>query len=65
MKKQTPDSESKEAGEDAESDKEVKKGSEKKLPGFLQNQNQVREFYFFKLVWRLMLKPIQMIPSPG
>ena len=60
-----PDSESKEAGEDTESDKEVKKGGEKKLPGFLHNQNQVREFYFLKLVWSLILKPIQMFPSPG
>ena len=50
-----PDSEPKQAGKDAESDEEVEKGGEKELPGALQNQNQVREFYFFKLVWRGMV----------
>ena len=50
--KERPDSESKEAGKDAESDEEVKKGSKKELPGGLQHKNHVGEFYFFKLIWR-------------
>ena len=60
-----PDSEPKEAGKDAESDEEIKKGGEKELPGASQNQNQVGEFYFVKLVWRLIKKPFQICSSPG
>ena len=51
-----PDSEAKEAGKDAESDEEVEEGGEKELPGVSQNQNQVRELYFLKLVCRFDLE---------
>ena len=37
VSKERPDSESKEARKDAESDKEVKKGGEEKLPGGTQH----------------------------